>query len=322
MNFLEEARKVIRNEIIAVEGLADRLDSNFENAVTLLRDTLSNQSRIIVVGVGKSGNIGRKLVATLNSTGAPCTHLNAQDALHGDLGTVQSGDTIIALSTSGETQELLDLLPHLKALDTKIIGITGNLVSSLARTSDIILDAGIDNEACPLGLAPTASTTVALVLCDALAMVLVKARGFSADDFAKLHPGGSIGRALLVRVSDIMRKEGNFPSISHDTSIKDTLAQMNQHRCGAAIISDANYNLLGIFTHGDFVRAYRENNLVGEQPVSNHMTKNPISIKKDRLASEIRPLLVETPVDDIVVLDEKNLVCGLVDTVDLAPLGI
>ena len=322
MDYLEEARAVIGREISAIGALSERLDGSFEEAVRLLQGTLDAGGRLLVVGVGKSGNVGRKLAATFNSTGAPCVLLNAQDALHGDLGVVRPGDVVIAMSASGETRELLDLLPHLKSVPARIIGITGGLKSSLARTSDVVLDAGVEREACPLDLAPTSSTTVMLVLGDALAMVLLTARGFEAADFARLHPGGSLGRALLLRVSDVMRGEASYPTAGPDDLISDVLARMTELRCGAAAVCDPNQKLLGVFTHGDFVRAYRKNAEVGGAPVGAHMTADPVSIAPDKLAAEIRTLLKERPVDDVVVVDAEGRACGLVDTVDLGRLGI
>ncbi|MCB1065414.1 MAG: SIS domain-containing protein, partial [Verrucomicrobiae bacterium] len=205
MDYLEKARRVIQMEIAELNRLVDRIGESFSAAIDALRTTVEARGKVIIVGVGKSGNIGQKLAATLNSTGAPATVLDCQDALHGDLGLVTATDVVLALSYSGETDELLNLLPHLKRRGVTVIGITGRPDSTLGRAADVVLDVNVEREACPMNLAPTSSTTTMLVLGDALAMVLLEARGFGEDDFAMLHPGGSLGRALLTKVTEIMR---------------------------------------------------------------------------------------------------------------------
>lgn len=272
--------------------------------------------------MGKSGNIGRKLAATLNSTGATTVCLDVGDALHGDLGVIDPGDLGILLSYSGETSELLGLLPHLKRLGLPLIGITGGKDSTLARQADCVLDVEVTQEACPLNLAPTASTTTMLVLCDALAMVLLDARGFRQEDFARLHPGGSLGRALLTRVSDVMRQGEQVAMIQPETTVQEALQAMTRARSGAAIVQLADGGLAGVFTHGDFVRAFQKNHDIAAHPVSSYMTPRPVSIQADKLAAEVLSTLQKNRVDDVVVIDAQGRPVGLVDTQDLTRLRL
>ena len=322
MNHVELARRIIALEVEEIARLGERLGDSFRDAVEALLACLNDRHKIVVCGVGKSGVIARKLVATLNSTGATSVQLNAQDALHGDLGVLGDGDAVILLSYSGATRELVDLLPHLRRQPLKLIGITGERDSLLARNSDIVLDVNVRREACPLGLAPTSSTTTMLVLCDALAMVLLEARGFREEDFARYHPGGSLGRALLTRVSDVMRRGEALALVSPDTSVTDALRAMTGARAGAAIVTDAEGRLAGVFTHGDFVRQWQKDPLLGPQPVSQFMTVKPVTISADKLATEVLALLETHRVDDLVVLDEAGRPVGIVDTQDLTRLKL
>ncbi|MBB5037945.1 KpsF/GutQ family sugar-phosphate isomerase [Prosthecobacter dejongeii] len=322
MNFPEQARRVIRLEIEELERLHQRIGEAFTQAIRLLHTCLTSRGKIIVCGVGKSGNIGRKLAATLNSTGATTVCLDVGDALHGDLGVIDPGDLAILLSYSGETTELLDLLPHLKRQGLPLIGITGVATSTLARQADCVLDVAVTQEACPLNLAPTASTTTMLVLCDALAMVLLEARGFRQEDFARLHPGGSLGRALLTRVSDVMRQGEQLALIQPETTVQEALHAMTRARAGAAIVQQANGSLAGVFTHGDFVRAFQADHAIAAHPVSRYMTVRPISIQADKLAAEVLSTLQTARVDDIVVIDDLGRPVGLVDTQDLTRLRL
>ncbi len=287
-----------------------------------LLDCLEARRKIVVCGVGKSGSIGRKFTATLNSTGATSVNLNAQDALHGDLGVLDEGDVVVLLSYSGETQELLDLLPHLRRVDARLIAITGNSASALAKNSDVVLDVRVEREACPLNLAPTSSTTAMLVLCDALAMVLLEARGFNHDDFAKYHPNGALGRALLTKVSDVMRCRGALATVTPQTTVSDALKAMTAARSGAAVVVDDRGKLTGIFTHGDFVRAFQQDALIAAHPVEDLMTRKPVSIAADKLATEVLAVLEKHRVDDIVVVNEQGEPVGLVDTQDLTRLKL
>ena len=322
MSYPEQARRVIRLEIEELERLHARVGDAFTQAIERLHGCLEKRGKIIVCGVGKSGNIGRKLAATLNSTGATTVCLDVGDALHGDLGVIDPGDLAILLSYSGETSELLDLLPHLKRLNLPLIAITGVATSTLARHADCVLDVQVTQEACPLNLAPTASTTTMLVLCDALAMVLLEARGFQQEDFAKLHPGGSLGRALLTRVSDVMRQGDQVALVQPQTTVQEALQAMTRARSGAAVVIHADGSLAGVFTHGDFVRAFQKDPAIATQPVSLYMTPRPVSIQADKLATEVLAALQNNRVDDIVVIDTLGRPVGLVDTQDLTRLRL
>lgn len=324
MDYLEKARRVIQMEIAELNRLVDRIGESFSAAIDALRTTVEARGKVIIVGVGKSGNIGQKLAATLNSTGAPATVLDCQDALHGDLGLVTATDVVLALSYSGETDELLNLLPHLKRRGVTVIGITGRPDSTLGRAADVVLDVNVEREACPMNLAPTSSTTTMLVLGDALAMVLLEARGFGEDDFAMLHPGGSLGRALLTKVTEIMRTGEQLARVSPDASVRDALAAMTHARAGAVIVAEVATPLEGIFTQGDFTRAFQSDSEgIGNRPVSELMTRNPITIDSSRLAAEALRLLETHRIDDLVVVDEITRVpLGLIDTQDLTRLGV
>ncbi|MFO1485244.1 MAG: KpsF/GutQ family sugar-phosphate isomerase [Verrucomicrobiaceae bacterium] len=322
MNYPEKARRVIQLEIEELQRLHARIDGGFTQAIELLLSCLRGKGKLVVCGVGKSGNIGRKLAATLNSTGATTVLLNVGDALHGDLGVVDPGDLAIMLSYSGETSELLDLLPHLKRFGIPIIAITGGLQSTLAKNADVVLDAHVTQEACPLNLAPTSSTTTMLVLCDALAMALLEARGFQAEDFAKLHPGGSLGRALLTRVSDVMRSGEQLATIKPETPVREALQAMTKARSGAAVVTNPDGTLAGVFTHGDFVRAFQKDNAIADKAVREFMTPRPISIQADKLAAEVLATLEKCRVDDLVVIDDAGRPVGMVDTQDLTRLRL
>lgn len=322
MTYPDQARRIIRLEIEELERLHERVGESFTQAIDMLLQCLQTRGKIIVCGVGKSGNIGRKLAATLNSTGATTVCLDVGDALHGDLGVIDPGDLALMLSYSGETTELVDLLPHVKRLGMPIIAITGGASSTLARHADCVLDVQVQQEACPLNLAPTSSTTAMLVLCDALAMVLLDARGFKAEDFAKLHPGGSLGRALLTRVVDVMRSGDQLAMVAPESSVSTALQAMTKARSGAAIVVDGEGRLLGVFTHGDFVRAFQRDHAISDLPISQFMTRNPISIQSDKLAAEVLVTLEKVRVDDLVVLDGEGRPVGMVDTQDLTRLHL
>ncbi len=322
MDYLEKARRVIELEIDELNRLTKRIGDSFSTAVEAVRESQENGGKLVVVGIGKCYNIGHKIAATFNSTGATAVVLNTQNALHGDLGMVSDGDVVVALSYSGETDELLALLPHLRRCAVKIIGITGAGDSTLARNADAVLDVNVEREACPLNLAPTSSSTVMLVLGDALAMVLLEARGFGEEDFARLHPGGALGKALLTRVSDIMRKGDQIAVVSPDDLIGTALEKMTAARCGAALVAGKGGLLAGVFTHGDFVRAFQGNPGIAEEPVGGFMTENPVSIQADKLAAEALQIIGENRVDDVVVVDAEGRPVGLVDTQDLSRLKI
>ena len=322
MDHLAKARFVIETEIEGLRRMAALLDARFVGAVNILHETLDRHGKVVVVGVGKSGNIGLKIAATLNSTGATAVVLDSQNALHGDLGLLSDGDAVLALSYSGETRELLDLLPFIKRFEVKVISLTGNPQSTLARLSEVTLDTSVEREACPLNLAPTSSSTAMLAMGDALAMVLLEARGFTEQDFARFHPGGSLGRALLTRVSDIMRTDQALPTVLEDADVYAALDAMNRARAGACVIVDPGGGLAGIFTYGDFARSFRLDPLLGNKPVASLMTRKPITVSSDALAVEVLRTIGRNRIDDIVVLDAGGKPVGLIDTQDLARLKI
>ena len=322
MDHLAKARLVIETEIEGLQRMAGALDSRFVSAVEILHQILNQRGKIVVIGVGKSGNIGQKIAATFNSTGATAVVLDSQNALHGDLGLLSDGDAVLALSYSGETRELLDLLPFIKRFEVKLVAITGKMDSTLARLSDVALDTSVEREACPLNLAPTSSSTAMLAMGDALAMVLLETRGFTDEDFAKFHPGGSLGRALLTRVSDIMRTDQALPTVGEEADVFAALDAMNRARAGACLILDAAGSLAGIFTHGDFARSFRIDPLLGGKPVASLMTRRPITVQSDALAVEVLKTIGKNRIDDIVVLDGNRKPVGLIDTQDLARLKI
>jgi len=322
MDAIEKARRVIRIETDSLQRLADRLDDSFPAAVELLKATLDQRGKIVVVGIGKSGNIGHKIAATFNSTGATAVVLNSQNALHGDLGLLCDGDAVIALSYSGETNELLDLLPFIKRFDVRVIALTGKPGSTLSSYSDVTLDTSVEREACPLNLAPTSSSTAMLVMGDALAMVLLEARGFTEEDFARYHPGGSLGRALLTKVSDIMRTGGELATVGETATVREALLAMSAARSGACLILVESGALAGIFTHGDFARCFQKDSQIADRPVADFMTRKPISVHADSLAAEAVNTIGHNRIDDVVVLDAGGKPVGLIDSQDLARLKI
>jgi len=318
MDYLEKARRVIALEMAEVQRLLERLDASFGEAVEAIRRCVENRGKVVVVGVGKSGHIGEKIAATLTSTGSPAVVLNSLNALHGDLGVVADGDVILALSSSGETDEIANILPALSRFDVRIIAMTGNPKSFLAQNCHIHLDANVAQEACPLNLAPTSSTTVMLVLGDALAMVLLEARGFRKEDFARFHPGGRLGRTLLLKVEQIMRGAEQMAVVPPAATIREVLLKMADVRAGLAVAVDESGALAGIFTHGDFGRHFRQHPDLLERPIGEFMTRRPVTIRADKLAVEVLHLIEQHRIDDLVVVDEGNRPIGVVDSQDLA----
>ncbi len=315
---LDRARRVIDLELAGLTALQEQLDFHFASAVELLRETIAAEKKIVVTGVGKSGHIGAKISATLASTGAPSVLLDPVNATHGDLGVVVPGDVILVLSYSGETEEIIRLIPSLKRMSIKIISITGKPRSTLAKASDIHLCAKVNREACPLNLAPTASTTATLALGDALAMVLLEARGFKKEDFASFHPGGSLGRNLLLKISDIMRPVENMAILPTTFTVNEALEAFSQRRTGAAAVVDSTGKLVGIYTHGDFCRGYRNDPHVGQNTLANVMTVKPITVLVDKLAVEVLNIFEAHSIDDLVVVNRQHRPVGLVDAQDLA----
>ncbi|HZT23735.1 MAG TPA: KpsF/GutQ family sugar-phosphate isomerase [Verrucomicrobiae bacterium] len=322
MNPLAKAREVFDVEIASLKQVRAQLDRSFALAVEAVVETLKRRGKLVVVGIGKSGNIGRKIAATLTSTGSTAVVLDPVDAVHGDLGIVSDGDLILALSYSGESEELLHLLPALKRFSVKIISFTGNLKSSLARHSDLALNIKVPREACPFNLAPTSSTTAMLVLGDALAMAVLQARGFRQKDYARLHPGGAIGRAMLLKVGDIMRT-GERNAVAHENlPVKEALLVMTRARSGSLSVVNARRKLVGVFTDGDFRRRMAADGNLLSQPLKKVMTRNPVCISENALAAEALKIFNERNVDDLIVVNAKHEPVGLVDSQDLPKLKI
>lgn len=322
MDPLERARQVLLIESGELKSLSDRLDDSFVKSVALLREAVERRGKIVVLGVGKSGHVGEKIAATLTSTGAPAVVLNSLNALHGDLGVVSGGDVVLALSYSGETEELLRVLPALARFDVRKIAVTGNTSSTLAKASDAVLDVSVSQEACPHNLAPTSSTTCMLALGDALAMVLLEDRGFTREDFARFHPGGSLGRSLLLKVRDIMRGGDQAVVVPEGLPVIDVLRALTARRAGAALVTDAQGRLAGVFTHGDFARRFPSDPAIGTRAVSEVMTASPVTIDADKLAAEVLVVLEKHRIDDLVVTDAGGRPLGVVDSQDLSRLKL
>jgi arabinose-5-phosphate isomerase len=322
MDYLEKAKRVLDIEIFEVQRLRERLDESFVQAIQLIKEAVEARGKVVVVGVGKSGHIGSKIASTLTSTGSPAVVLDSVNALHGDLGMVADGDVVLALSSSGETDEMLRILPAIARFQVKIIAMCGDPKSTLAQNAHVILDVNVEQEACPLNLAPTSSTTAMLALGDALAMVLLEARGFQKEDFARFHPGGMIGRSLLVRVHQIMRPRDALALVGPNEPIRSVLKAMTSVRAGAAIVAGENGKLLGIFTHGDFARNFQSDSKIGERLVADLMTLNPVTVHQDKLAVEVLKLLEQHRIDDLVVVNDDQVPVGLVDSQDLTKLKL
>src|SRR5215813_5000486 len=272
MDYLEKAKRVFDIEIKELQRLRKRLGDDFSHAVALIKDAVDARGKVVVVGVGKSGHIGAKIAATLTSTGSPAVVLDSSNALHGDLGVIADGDVVLALSASGETEEMVRILPAIARFQVRIIAMCGDAKSALAQNAHLFLDVNVEQEACPLNLAPTSSTTVMLALGDALAMVLLEARGFNKEDFAKFHPGGMIGRSMLMRVHQIMRPREAMAIVATDTPMRGVLRAMTSLRAGAAVVTGQDKQLLCIFTQGDFVRHFQADPRIGERLVADPMT--------------------------------------------------
>ncbi|MDP8262272.1 MAG: KpsF/GutQ family sugar-phosphate isomerase [Candidatus Ancaeobacter aquaticus] len=315
---IDIALNVLEVEAQAIESLMKHINGDFEKAIELL---LSCRGRVIVTGMGKPGIIGRKISATLASTGTPSLWLHPAEAIHGDLGMVMKDDIIIAISNSGETEEIRKLLPTIKKIGTRLISFTGNLKSTLAEYSDVAIYAGVEKEACPYDLVPTASTVVALALGDAIAIVLMQKRGFRVEEYAFYHPGGTLGKRMLLKVEDIMRTGTAIPLVSDEMRIKEVLFAITDARAGAAIVIDANKQLVGIFTDGDLRRSIEKEPNVTAMKVSSFMTKRPITITQDKLAMEALRIIKERRIDELIVVDKDGHPIGIVDEKDLLGLG-
>lgn len=308
------ARRVLDIEARALDALSDRLGEDFARAVRLVLDSTG---RVIVSGLGKSGHIARKIAATMASTGTPAYFVHAAEALHGDLGMIHRDDVLIALSNSGETAELLAVVPLVRRQGGRTIAMTGKPDSTLARLADVHLDAGVAMEACSLNLAPTASTTCALALGDALAVALLDARGFREDDFARSHPGGALGRRLLTHVRDVMRARADVPTVAFDSTVTEALLQVTRGGMGMTVVLDAAGGVAGVFTDGDLRRAIDRLGDVRTVPVADVMSRQPRSISEAKLAAEAAEVMERNRVNQLLVTDEHGALAGALTMHDL-----
>ncbi|MBI3053114.1 MAG: KpsF/GutQ family sugar-phosphate isomerase [Betaproteobacteria bacterium] len=313
-NVLELAREVLEIEAAAITALIARLDQDFQRAVDLILDC---RGRVTVSGIGKSGHIARKIASTMSSTGTPAYFVHPAEASHGDLGMITRDDVFIALSNSGESAELLAIVPLIKRQGAKLISLTGNPDSTLAREADAHLYAGAEKEACPLNLAPTASTTAALALGDALALALMQAKGFSRDEFARSHPGGALGRKLLTHVRDVMRSGSDAPRIPDTAMLSDAILEMSRGRMGITAILDREERVLGIFTDGDLRRTLQKGIDLHATPIASVMTRGPRTISPDKLAAEAVQIMERHKVNQLLVVDREQRLIGALNMHDL-----
>lgn len=311
---IEQARGVLRIEADAVAQLAERIDSSFADACTMI---LAGKGRVVVSGIGKSGHVARKIAATLASTGSPAFFVHPAEASHGDLGMITGDDILVALSNSGSTDELLAIVPLVKRLGARLIAVTGNPESALARLADVHLDASVEREACPLNLAPTASTTAALALGDALAVALLDARGFGALDFARSHPGGMLGRRLLTRVVDVMRSGDALPTVPTGARVLDAILEITRKRMGMTAVLGSGSTLAGIFTDGDLRRLLEQGRDLRELSIDEVMTRSPSTVDAQALAAEAVHLMEERQINQLLVTDEDGRLVGALSLHDL-----
>ncbi|MBI4358826.1 MAG: KpsF/GutQ family sugar-phosphate isomerase [Candidatus Omnitrophica bacterium] len=312
------AKKILRTEAQAIHKLMTRINREFEEALDLLERA---SGRVIVTGMGKPGFIARKIAATFASTGTPSLFLHPAEAVHGDLGMVTRQDVVLAISNSGETEEITKLLSTIKKIGAKLIALTGNVKSTLAKNSDVVLNIGLEKEACPWNLAPTASTTASLAMGDALVICLAKRKGFREEDFAFLHPGGNLGKKLL-KVRDLMRRGKSHPIVPGTATVKKALLAITSARAGSCTVVDRDGKLKGIFTDGDLRRHLKENGVsILSQPIEPFATKQPVTIQEDRLAAEALQLLRDRHIDELPVVDRKGRAVGLLDVQDLLKAG-
>ncbi len=320
---IEQAKRVLKIEADAVTRLIERIDDKFEQAVDII---MRGRGRVVVTGMGKSGLIGKKIAATLASTGTPALFLHPAEGIHGDLGMVPRGDMVIAISNSGETEEISRMLPSFKRLEIKIIALTGNKESTLAKNSDVVIDVGVEEEACPLGLAPTASTTATLAMGDALAVALLDKRGFKKEDFACFHPGGTLGKRLLLRVRDLMHTGDAVPGVSEGTLIKDAIYEISSKKMGMTSVMDARGRLIGVISDGDLRRWMEKTEKTGENLLSKKaadiMTRNPKVTSKDALAAEAVAIMEKHSITCLIVTNSENRPEGVIHLHDLLKAGV
>jgi len=318
-SFSESGRRTIRMEAAAVAAMEQRIGGDFDRACDLL---LQTRGRVIVTGMGKSGHIARKIAATLASTGTPAFFVHPGEASHGDMGMITADDAVIALSNSGAVAEIVTLLPLLKRLGTPLVSMTGNADSVLAQASDVHLDTRVETEACPLDLAPTSSTTTALVMGDALAIAMLEARGFTADDFAFSHPGGTLGKKLLLKVADVMRSGDAIPRVTADTLLSEALLEISNKGLGMTTIIDGEDRLVGVFTDGDLRRTLKARIDINETPMSRLMREGAKTARSDMLAAEAMHIMEENEISSLVVVDEDRTVAGVVHLMHLLHAGL
>jgi arabinose-5-phosphate isomerase len=313
-SMVARCRRVLQIEAQAVTGLIDQLDTATARAVRAIYDL---SGRLVVTGMGKSGHVARKIAATFASTGTPALFVHPAEAQHGDLGMIQANDLVLAFSYSGETDELRLIAPHIKRMGARLIAVTGHPHSTLARLADIHLNASVKEEACPLNLAPTASTTAALALGDALAVAVLEMRGFRAEDFAKSHPGGSLGRRLLVRVADVMRTGDQVPRVAAGTLLTEALAEMGAKRMGMTCVVDGQGRAQGIFTDGDLRRLLGQNQLTPDLTVDQVMTRSAQTISAEALATEAAHQMDATRINHLLIVDDQQVLIGAIGLHDL-----
>ena len=320
---LSIAKQVLDIELAGLKAVRAQLDGQFTAAVEAMVEALGRRNKLVIVGIGKSGNIGQKIAATFNSTGATSVLLDAANALHGDIGLLDDGDVVLALSYSGESDELLNLIGAIKKFPVQIITLTGAPRSGLARLSDVVLNAAVPKEACPFNLAPTTSTTAMLALGDALAMALLQARGFKKKDFAKYHPSGAIGRALLLRAADIMRTGNRLATAPRSATVREALLVMTRAKCGSVCVVSKTGKLAGVFTDGDLRRFMaKAGDAVLEKPLSKVMTAKPATLRESALAVEALKIFHTRKIDDLIVINAKREPVGLIDSQDLPKLKL
>ena len=322
MDYLSRAREVLDIELAGIESVKNGMGDGFIQAIDAILETVSRGGKVVVAGVGKNWHIGNKIAATLTSTGTPSVALHPIEAMHGDFGIVGETDILLAMSYSGASDELIDLLQPVKRMGVQIIALTGEADSPLGQHADIIVSIRVDKEACPFNMAPTTSTTATLALGDAIAMVLLEARGFKVEDYAKLHPGGAIGRTLLLHVSDVMRTGDRCATVQTGQPVREALLAMTGAKSGCVAVIEDDHTLAGILTDGDLRRHLIQTPNLVELPIDEIMTRNPITLTKDMLALEILNIYETHNIDDLIVVDEQNKVIGAVDIQDLPKLKI
>ncbi|MGB9808404.1 MAG: KpsF/GutQ family sugar-phosphate isomerase [Thermosulfidibacteraceae bacterium] len=317
---IEEGRRVIGVEVEEVKRLVDRVDENFARAVRILAEC---KGRVVFTGMGKSGIIAKKIASTMASTGTPAFFLHPAEGIHGDLGMLTKHDVVVAISNSGNTKEVLEIIPVVKRLGLKLISLTGNPNSELARKSDVVINVGVEREACPLGLAPTSSTTATLVMGDALAMALLKVKGFKREDFAMVHPGGSLGKRLLLKVEDLMHIDDEIPKTRENASMEEVVIEISSKRLGITTVVDDYDKLLGVITDGDLRRLIeRLGKALFDAKAKDVMTRNPKTIKKDALATEALNIMEKYSITSLVVVDDEKKVIGVIHLHDILKAGL